>query len=60
MNVFVTGGAGFIGSHLVDSLIKNGHTVTIYDNLSSGDKLFIQPHLREKGFYISSKLTYSI
>jgi UDP-glucose 4-epimerase len=48
MNVFVTGGAGFIGSHLVDSLIKNGHSVTVYDNLSSGNTLFIQPHLQKK------------
>jgi len=47
MKAFVTGGAGFIGSHLVDSLIKNGYSVTIYDNLSSGDKLFIQPHLEK-------------
>lgn len=36
MNVLVTGGAGFIGSHLVDHLIYNGDNVTILDNLSSG------------------------
>ena len=34
--VFVTGGAGFIGSHLVDELIKAGNEVIVYDNLSSG------------------------
>jgi UDP-glucose 4-epimerase len=36
MKIIVTGGAGFIGSHLVDILIKNGHTVVVVDNLSSG------------------------
>jgi UDP-glucose 4-epimerase len=50
MKAFVTGGAGFIGSHLVDSLMKNGHSVTVYDNLSSGDTLFLQPHLHKKDF----------
>lgn len=36
--VLVTGGAGFIGSHLVDLLIENGHSVVIVDNLSSGSE----------------------
>ena len=36
MKYIVTGGAGFIGSHLVDKLIANGHTVIILDNLLSG------------------------
>lgn len=36
MRVFITGGAGFIGSHLSDSLMEAGHNVTVLDNLSTG------------------------
>lgn len=39
----VTGGAGFIGSNLVDSLIAKGHEVVVIDNLSSGKKENINP-----------------
>jgi len=39
MKVLVTGGAGFIGSNLVDTLIKAGHNVFVVDNLSTGNKL---------------------
>lgn len=38
MNVLVTGGAGFIGSNLVDSLVEAGHKVVVADNLSTGRK----------------------
>lgn len=38
MNILVTGGAGFIGSHLSKSLLENGHTVTIIDNFITGNK----------------------
>lgn len=37
MNILVTGGAGFIGSHLVESLLLNGDNVIVLDNLSSGN-----------------------
>ena len=41
----VTGGAGFIGSHVVDSLIRRGHEVRVLDNLSGGHKSNIEEHL---------------
>lgn len=43
MNILITGGAGFIGSHLVDALIKAGHQCTVIDNLSSGTTDFLNP-----------------
>jgi len=47
MRVFITGGAGFIGSHLCDALISRGDEVTILDNLSTGSKENIS-HLEGK------------
>lgn len=38
MNILVTGGAGYIGSVVVEELIADGHTVTVYDNLSKGHR----------------------
>lgn len=45
MHACVTGGAGFIGSHLVDLLVKEGHTVTVIDDLSSGKERNLRAHL---------------
>jgi len=47
MRALITGGAGFIGSHLADALIASGDTVTILDNMSTGSKKNIA-HLEGK------------
>jgi UDP-glucose 4-epimerase len=43
MNILVTGGAGFIGSHIVNAYIDAGHKVVVVDNLSTGESRFINP-----------------
>ncbi|MEY2193993.1 NAD-dependent epimerase/dehydratase family protein [Neobacillus sp. BF23-41] len=48
MKILVTGGAGFIGSHIVDLLIDDGHQVIVIDNLTTGNKEFIN---RKATFY---------
>jgi UDP-glucose 4-epimerase len=45
MRALVTGGAGFIGSHLIDRLVSRGDKVVVLDNLSSGKIEFIQNHI---------------
>jgi UDP-glucose 4-epimerase len=47
MRVFITGGAGFIGSHLADHYVNAGHSVTLLDNFSTGSKSNIA-HLEGK------------
>ena len=48
MKILVTGGAGFIASNIVDAYIKEGHQVSIIDNLSAGKKANIN---KEAKFY---------
>lgn len=50
MKFLITGGAGFIGSHLTDALIKEGHEITVLDNLTTGRYDNIAKHEREKEF----------
>jgi UDP-glucose 4-epimerase len=47
VRVFITGGAGFIGSHLCDALVARGDEVSILDNLSTGSRVNIA-HLEGK------------
>jgi len=47
MRVFITGGAGFIGSHLCDALLAQGHQVSILDNMSTGSATNIA-HIKDQ------------
>lgn len=49
-HIVVTGGAGFIGSHLCASLLKKGHTVLCFDSLVTGKKRNIEGLLKERNF----------
>ncbi len=46
MKILVTGGAGFIASHVVDKYVELGHEVVVVDNLSTGKREFVNPKAR--------------
>jgi len=50
MKILITGGAGFIGSHVVDRLVEEKHEIVVLDDLSSGDEKFIASHRSEENF----------
>jgi len=43
VKILVTGGAGFIGSHVVDTFVAAGHSVAVVDNLSTGSRTWLNP-----------------
>lgn len=58
MTVLVTGGAGFIGSHLVDSLLERGTAVQVFDNMSAGNELYLERWAGNERFnFIKGDLT---
>lgn len=57
MKILVTGGAGFLGSHLVERLVKDGHEVTILDDLSTGS-LENVPHVERVTFIEQNAMIY--
>src|SRR6188768_3899497 len=50
MKILITGGAGFVGSHLADRLIKGGHEITVIDDLSTGRYSNVEHLEDQKGF----------
>ncbi len=58
MTVLITGGAGFIGSHLVDSLLERGKAVQVFDNMSAGNELYLERWAGNERFnFIKGDLT---
>ena len=61
MKVLVTGGAGFIGSHLVERLVRDGFSVRVMDNLCTGRRENLASVIRDVQFYpVSLKAQSSI
>ncbi|WKX02600.1 UDP-glucose 4-epimerase GalE [Candidatus Mycoplasma mahonii] len=57
MNILLTGGAGYIGSHTTYELIRDGHSVIILDNLSTGNKQVVHPQAK---FYEEDQLDKNV
>ena len=56
MKILITGGAGFIGSHIADTLIKQGHSVRLYDNLNPQVHTEIPEYLNEEAEFIKGDI----
>ena len=61
MRTLVTGGAGFLGSHLIDRLLLSGHSVICVDNLFSGDKKNLIQNISHENFeFIRHDITFPL
>ena len=59
MNVLLTGGAGYIGSHAALSLLDRGHNVHIIDNLSTGSEILIPKNAKFTNCNINNEIKIS-
>ena len=55
MNILLTGGAGYIGSHVILAILENGHNVTVIDDLSTGHKNLIPKDIQLINCNINNK-----
>jgi UDP-glucose 4-epimerase len=58
--ILVTGGAGFIGSHVADALLAAGHEVAVVDNLSTGRREFVPPAAHFFPYDVKAKETFDL
>jgi len=55
MKIILTGGAGFIGSHVANALLSDGHNVHVIDDLSAGQRGYLKPRIKLHVYDIRSK-----
>ena len=58
--ILITGGAGFIGSHLADRLVAAGHEVAVVDNLSTGRREHVPPAAQFFPYDIKSREAHGL